>query len=1221
MLGTSDDIKVKMSSMSVVLKKRVNCGCNVRVDFPFPPYECQEEYMRKVVQACENRQNALLESPTGTGKTLCLLCSVLAWRDSYASRNADKIRERTGGGRNVLENYRAWETADCEQTAKDMKDLQDVLPRIFYTSRTHSQIKQVTKELKKTAYRPRATVIGSREQLCVHPVVGKQKGMKQSAMCAQFCANTRNNKRAEKSGMGQTLLVNNSMSFGGGSSGSGSGGSAAGGTCSYYMSVFTKRYQKILGDTSLCDIEELAKVCKENYVCPFWKTREDAKEAALVLCPYNYLLDPVARNALDVPLRNSIVIFDEGHNIDSICESVQGFEISHREIAFLESEILDCIADVEDGGAKHLVHDPEVSGNGDDVDAASAAAKLTKDEMKMLLGLLKQKVVALEKVIEEIPIAEREENGTTTVKVGSIRGQDGEELQNVGYRDLVFPKGGEILDIFERAGITVNEYKALKDACDKVVSIIAMAKSAGGLDVHARSAKHTEKFGKVLTSLFEMEKKFHLQQQEAAGGAGARGLPGTNALLRKAEQESAAGAIDAYRIAKRKMLDENYRVQIVEQVAAPPGRSSEHENQPAAKKRKKNNLGWDLESTTTADDRKPADFRRTLFFWCFTSTPAMQELMDQGVRSVIITSGTLSPLSATKKSLGVPFNVELSNRHVIKQSQVMAQVLSRGPTNRDWLATYQNRQSAQWGDYLNDLGSGLANFAKVCPAGMLIAFSSYAQMEQTLQTWTRTGVRQRVEKTKKIFVEPRRAVELPAIWQEYQKLCEPGQPGAVLCAIARGKLTEGVDFTDRQCRLVAVVGLPFPSLFDQRIVLKQQFLRDTGICGPDEWYQQQALRAINQTVGRVIRHRADFGCVLLCDKRFCKPQFHGALSSWLQGSLRIPPHPDEKGGFGKAFKEVHAFFDRFQNSDDVCATAAEMVGGRLVAGGIVSSATTGGLGLLGGGGYGCAPGTSSTIGQEQQQKIQMAMQEQQARSSYNSAVANINCQNPNREVPPNANAALPQASRGQDDAMGAATGSSAAGGRPPAGDFRAKVEKQDWMTLCKEILDEDDLDELSSDCLPELRKRLNAVLEHAKREGAGFTVSDRPPPAAGTAAPEEDHQGGGKENIRAAVSGAGISVPAKLPPEEDEIIVEKPKPESSAVSKYKEAIQSIRLLLLPAVCAETEEKQLLRKKLVYNFQQFLHPKFRPFWRADCGRWVREKRIGAWAEEIFANNNY
>lgn len=34
------------------------------------------------------------------------------------------------------------------------------------------------------------------------------------------------------------------------------------------------------------------------------------------------------------------------------------------------------------------------------------------------------------------------------------------------------------------------------------------------------------------------------------------------------------------------------------------------------------------------------------------------------------------------------------------------------------------------------------------------------------------------------------------------------------------------------------------------------------------WYNQQASRAVNQAVGRVIRHRHDYGAIIFCDERF-----------------------------------------------------------------------------------------------------------------------------------------------------------------------------------------------------------------------------------------------------------------------------------------------------------------------------------------------------------------
>ena len=81
---------------------------NQKMYFPYEPYEVQVEYMRNVILALNNKSNALLESPTGTGKTLCLLSSVLSWVE------------------------------DCYFRTR-------VKTKVIYMSRTHSQLKQVHK--------------------------------------------------------------------------------------------------------------------------------------------------------------------------------------------------------------------------------------------------------------------------------------------------------------------------------------------------------------------------------------------------------------------------------------------------------------------------------------------------------------------------------------------------------------------------------------------------------------------------------------------------------------------------------------------------------------------------------------------------------------------------------------------------------------------------------------------------------------------------------------------------------------------------------------------------------------------------------------------------------------------------------------------------------------------------------------------------------------------
>jgi Rad3-related DNA helicase len=44
-----------------------------------------------------------------------------------------------------------------------------------------------------------------------------------------------------------------------------------------------------------------------------------AKEAEVIFCPYNYLIDPSIKASLNIDLENDIVIIDEGKDEQVVC--------------------------------------------------------------------------------------------------------------------------------------------------------------------------------------------------------------------------------------------------------------------------------------------------------------------------------------------------------------------------------------------------------------------------------------------------------------------------------------------------------------------------------------------------------------------------------------------------------------------------------------------------------------------------------------------------------------------------------------------------------------------------------------------------------------------------------------------------------------------------------------------------------------------------------------
>ncbi len=61
-------------------------------------------------------------------------------------------------------------------------------------------------------------------------------------------------------------------------------------------------------------------------------------------------------------------------------------------------------------------------------------------------------------------------------------------------------------------------------------------------------------------------------------------------------------------------------------------------------------------------------------------------------------------------------------------------------------------------------------------------------------------------------------------------------------------------------------------------------------------------RAVNQAMGRVIRHRRDYGAIIMCDERFQTPGARKQLSSWLRGLVQVYPN------FGAVSGSLTKFF-------------------------------------------------------------------------------------------------------------------------------------------------------------------------------------------------------------------------------------------------------------------------------------------------------------------------
>ena len=97
-------------------------------------------------------------------------------------------------------------------------------------------------------------------------------------------------------------------------------------TCSHFEK-FDENQEKILLPNGVYTLDDLKDFGEKEGVCPYFLARRFLLKSNIIVFNYSYMLDPKIANIVSAELqRDSIIIFDECHNIDNVC--IESFSLN-----------------------------------------------------------------------------------------------------------------------------------------------------------------------------------------------------------------------------------------------------------------------------------------------------------------------------------------------------------------------------------------------------------------------------------------------------------------------------------------------------------------------------------------------------------------------------------------------------------------------------------------------------------------------------------------------------------------------------------------------------------------------------------------------------------------------------------------------------------------------------------------------------------------------------
>jgi len=267
---------------------------DIIVWFPYDyMYSEQYEYMCYLKQTLDaGSGHCLLEMPTGTGKTVCLLSLIL----SYQVQNSDV-------GKLVY----------CTRTVQEMDKAMEEAERVI------DFISRASKREGFPEKKHLCVCLSARKNTCIHPEVSAYEvGGKVDAMCRNLTSSWVREKNEEED-------------------------STTSPVCEYYEN-FVRDFESRADDPAISGVYPLEKLKeklgKEKGYCPYFSARHLIAFANVVVFNYQYMLDPKVSSMVAKNIQKEcIVVFDEAHNIDNICIEALSVEINKRTLVGADRNI------------------------------------------------------------------------------------------------------------------------------------------------------------------------------------------------------------------------------------------------------------------------------------------------------------------------------------------------------------------------------------------------------------------------------------------------------------------------------------------------------------------------------------------------------------------------------------------------------------------------------------------------------------------------------------------------------------------------------------------------------------------------------------------------------------------------------------------------------------------------------------------------------------------